>query len=62
MPRPRNTIRSVNVHLMLPETLVSRIYAVLMSGVEGRIPQGAQQRFFTLAAENLLKEMEPPNA
>ena len=58
MPRPRNTIRTINVHLLLPETLVSRIYAQLLSDVEGRVPYGAQQSFFVRAAEDLLDKLE----
>jgi len=54
MARPRNTVRTVDVHIMMPEALMSRIYALLMSDLEGRVPHGAQQTFFIRAAEELL--------
>jgi len=50
------------MHVMLPETLVARIYAQLMSPLEGRIPFGAQQKFFTRAAEDLLDKLEREGA
>jgi hypothetical protein len=43
---------------MLPEDLVARIYARLISSVEGRVPYGAQQKFFTRAAVDLLEKLE----
>lgn len=58
MPRPRNTIRTLDVHLKLPETLMARLYALLHSDVEGRVPQGAQAAFFTRAAQELLAKLE----
>jgi len=47
---------------MLPEDLVARIYARLVSSVEGRIPLGAQQKFFVRAATDLLEKLEATDA
>ena len=52
MSRPKKTIRTVYKNIGLPEDLVARIELELYSEVEGRIPFGAQQAFFT----NLLTE------
>ena len=57
MARPRNTVRTLNVHLMLPEDLMSQIYALLHSDLEGRVPFGAQQKFFERAARDLLAKL-----
>lgn len=57
MPRPRNTIRTLDVHLKLPEDLMSRVYALLHSDLESRVPQGAQARFFERAARDLLDKL-----
>lgn len=47
MPRPRKTVRTVYKNIGLPEDLVLKIDLELFSDLEGRIPLGAQQRFFT---------------
>ena len=47
MPRPLKTIRTINKNIALPEDLVGRLELELFSEVEGRIPFGAQQEFFT---------------
>lgn len=58
MPRPRNTVRTINVHLMLPEDLMSQVYALLHSDLEGRVPFGAQAKFFERAARDLLARLQ----
>lgn len=58
MVRARNTVRSLDVHLMLPEDLMARVYAHLHDPDKGRMPQGAQARFFEQAARELLQRME----
>ena len=47
MPRKPAINPSVNLHVMLPPQLAARLQLYLYSPVEGRIPQGAYQRFFT---------------
>ena len=61
MARPRNITRTVDVHMLLPEPLMSRVYALLVSDLDGKIPQGAQARFFATAAEHYLKFLETQN-
>jgi len=46
MPRKASLIPSRNVHVCLPESLMTRLDLILWSDLEGRIPQGAYQRFF----------------
>lgn len=52
MARPTKTIRTVYKNIGLPEDLVAKMELELFSEVEGKIPFGAQQAFFT----HLLKE------
>jgi hypothetical protein len=47
MPRPKKTIRTIFKNIALPEDLVARLELELYSDVEGRVPFGAQQEFFT---------------
>lgn len=47
MSRPKKTVRTVYKNIGLPEDLVLKIDLELFSDLEGRIPLGAQQRFFT---------------
>lgn len=58
MSRPRNTTRSIDVHLMLPEDLVAEVSIMLYSDLQGRIPLGEQARFYTRAARELLQRMK----
>jgi hypothetical protein len=58
MARPRNITRTVDVHMLLPEPLMSRIYALLISDLDGKIPQGAQAKFFAAAAQHYLTHLE----
>lgn len=62
MPRPRNTERSVSIHMMLPEGVVSRVRDRLMSGLDGRIPYQAQAQFFARAANDLLDKLDQAEA
>jgi hypothetical protein len=52
MARPKKTIRTVYTNIGLPEDLAARVKLELYSEVEGKIPFGAQQEFFS----NLLRE------
>ncbi len=47
MARPKKVIRTVYTNIGLPEDLVARVKLELYSEVEGKIPFGAQQEFFT---------------
>ena len=47
MPRPKKTIRTIFKTVGLPEDLVARLELDLFSELEGRVPLGAQQEFFT---------------
>ena len=58
MPQPIKTDRPSEIHTTLPSSLVARIYAVLWSEVEGRVPRGAMQGFLRRAAEDLLITLE----
>ena len=45
MPRPRNTIRPVEIRLSLPETVRAQMDVELFSELEGRVPYGARTQF-----------------
>jgi hypothetical protein len=47
MPRPKRTIRTVVLKAALSEDLAARVQLHLFSEVEGKIPLGAYQLFFT---------------
>lgn len=47
MARPKKTVRTIYKNIGLPEDLVARMELELFSEMEGRIPFGAQQEFFT---------------
>lgn len=61
MPQPFKTDRPTSIHVHLPASLMGRVYAVLYSSTEERIPLGAMQKFFLRAAEDLLTKLEVPN-
>lgn len=42
MARPKNTLRTIQVNLAIPEDLVARMELSLFSEVEGKIPHGAR--------------------
>lgn len=47
MPRPKKTIRTEYFHIGLPEDLAAQVKLHLFSEIEGKVPMGAQQEFFT---------------
>jgi hypothetical protein len=47
MARPKQTIRTVYFHIGLPEDLAAKIQLHVFSELEGKIPMGAYQKFFT---------------
>ena len=47
MARPSKTIRTVYFNIGLPEDLAAKVKLRLYSELEGKIPHGAQQDFFT---------------
>ena len=46
MARPKKTVRTVYLHVGLPEDLAAQVQLHLFSELEGKIPLGAQQEFF----------------
>ena len=48
MSRPKKTIPTVNFKVGLPEDLAEKVELHLFSEVEGTIPLGAKQEFFTM--------------
>lgn len=62
MPRPRAAIPRRLLNLALPEDLRARLDLHLYSEVEGRVPQGAYQEFFSrLIREELDRVKGTPN-
>lgn len=57
MARPRNTIRTIKVHLALPDDLVAEVNLFLFSELEQMVPRGKLSEFFTTAARNLMREL-----
>jgi hypothetical protein len=47
MARPKNTLRTVYFNVGLPEDLAAKVKLHLYSDLEGRIPFGTLQEFFT---------------
>jgi hypothetical protein len=47
MARPKNTLRTVYFNVGLPEDLAAKVKLSLYSDLEGRIPFGTLQEFFT---------------
>lgn len=62
MANRRNLVKTIDVHVMLPADLMALIYARLHDPEKGRIPLGAQARFFEAAARSHLATMEAPIA
>ncbi len=58
MARPKKTIRTIFKNIGLPEDLVAKLELHLYSEVEGRIPLGAQQEFFTKLLRDYFTELE----
>lgn len=47
MARPRKVVRTIFKNIAIPEDLVARLELELYSELEGKIPFGAQQEFFS---------------
>jgi hypothetical protein len=47
MARPKKLIRTVYKNIAIPEDLAAKVELELYSEVEGKIPFGAQQEFFS---------------
>lgn len=58
MPRPKKTIRTVSVHISLPEDLTAKVQLHLFSDVEGKVPFGKQAEFFTSLVKNYFDAQE----
>ena len=61
MARPKQTVRTVYIHVGLPEDLVAQLQLHLFSDVEGKIPMGAQQAFFTKLVREHFAQKEAGN-
>lgn len=58
MARPKKTIPTIYRNIGLPADLVEKMDQELHSEVEGRIPFGAQQRFFTKLLRDYFDQSE----
>ncbi len=58
MARPRKINQSLDVHLMLPEDLMTRVGLLLYSPLQQRVPLGALSAFFEQAARERLAQLE----
>ncbi len=58
MARPRKVDRTVDIHLLLPETLIAEVELLLYSDIEARVPHGARSKFFTTAAQQYLTALK----
>ena len=47
MARPKKTVRTVFKNIGIPEDLAEKVKAELHSELEGKVPFGAQQEFYT---------------
>jgi hypothetical protein len=57
MSRPRKTDRTVDVHIMLPQSLVLTVELRLYSELQQRIPLGARARFYEEAVRRYLDQL-----
>ena len=62
MPRPRKVDRSIQKNIGIPESLATRLDLMLYSEVEGRIPVGAYQKFFTQLLQDHFKAIDRKEA
>lgn len=58
MSRPRKIDRPVDVHIMLPQSLVAEIELRLYSELQQRIPLGARATFYESAARMYLAHLK----
>ena len=58
MARPKKTTRTIFKNIGIPEDLVARLELHLYSDLEGRIPQGAQQEFFTKLLRDYFSDLD----
>ena len=54
--RPAKTLKSVQMNISLPEDLAARVKLHLFSEVEGKIPHGRQQEFFSKIVRHFFDE------
>ena len=57
MSRPRNTSPTVRLTACLPEYLAHHLQLHLYSELEGRVPVGAQQEFFTMLVREYFERL-----
>lgn len=58
MARPKKTIRTIFKNIALPEDLAAKVELHLYSELEGKIPFGAQQEFFSQLLRDYFSKME----
>ena len=58
MSRPKKTIPTVYQNIGLPADLVNRVNSELHSEIEGRVPLGARQAFFTKLLRDYFDEQD----
>ena len=58
MSRPRKIDRTVDVHIMLPQSLVAEIELRLYSDLQQRIPLGARAAFYEQAVREYLNRLK----
>lgn len=58
MARPKNTIRTIQKNIALPEDVVAQMELHLFSEVEGCIPHGAQSEFLAGLIREFFKELQ----
>jgi len=59
MARVRKTIRTVYMNVGVPEDLAAKLRLELYSDLEGRVPHGALQEFFTKLLTEHFKTTAP---
>lgn len=58
MPQPKKVDRPVSKHIHLPTSLVAKVELELYSELEGRVPQGAWQRFIVRLVQGYLEKKD----
>jgi hypothetical protein len=61
MPRKPNIIPSIRLGTTIPEDLRAKLDLYLFSEIEGRVPQGAYQRFICERIREFFNKLEQSN-
>lgn len=62
MPRPKSQNPNVRINAVISPEMDFRLRAYLYSEVEGRVPQGAMQTFFTTLVESFFARLDTASA